>query len=87
MSPRTVAPLLDGHQDTSLGAQLRATRDRLRERAQRKDSSPPGYLPAPGGGRDPLAHRDTEKGRFFKRGGAWRETWPRDFEVFKGGES
>ncbi len=75
-------------QDMSLGAQLRATRDRLRERAQRKDSSPPGYLPPPGGGgRDPLARRGTEKGRFFKRGGAWRETWPHDFEVYRGGES
>ncbi len=70
------------HQDTSLGGRLRATRDRLRERAQRKDSSPPGYLPAPGGGRDRLAHRDTDKAEFFK--GAWRETWPHDFEVFRG---
>ncbi len=80
MSPRTVAPLLDGHQDTSLGAQLRATRDRLRERAQRKDSS----LPAspPGGGRDPLARRGTDKAEFFK--GDWRQTWPHDFEVYKG---
>ncbi len=83
MMPRTVAPLLDAHQDTSLGAQLRATRDRLRERAQRKDSSLP--APPPGGGRDRLAQRDTDKAEFFK--GAWRETWPRDFEVFKGGES
>ncbi len=69
-------------QDTSphlgLGAQLRATRDRHRERAQRKDSSPP----APGGGRDRLAHRDTDKAEFFK--GDWRQTWPRDFEVFRG---
>jgi len=65
-------------QDMSLGAQLRAARDRLRERAQRKDSSPP----APGGGRDPLARRDTDKARFFK--GDWRQTWPRDFEVHKG---
>ncbi len=80
MSPRTVAPLLDGHQDTSLGAQLRAPRDRLRERAQRKDSS----LPAPGGSRDPLVHRDMDKAEFFKRGGNWRQTWPRDFEVYKG---
>ncbi len=80
MSPRTVAPLLGDPKDISLGlgARLRATRDRLRERAQRKDSSPP----APGGGRDPLVHRDTEKGRFFK--GDWRNTWPHDFEVGKG---
>jgi hypothetical protein len=63
-------------QDTSLGARLRGTRDRLR--AQRKDSSPP----APGGGRDPLVHRDTEKARFFR--GDWRNTWPHDFEVGKG---
>ncbi len=49
------------HQDTSLGGRLRATRDRLRERAQSKDSSPPGALPAPGGrGRDRLARNDTE---------------------------
>ncbi len=77
MSPRTVAPLIDGHRDTSLGAYLRATRARLRERAQRKDSSPP----APGEGRDPLVHRGTEKGRFFR--GDWRNTWPHDFEVYR----
>jgi hypothetical protein len=68
-------------QDTSLGAYLRATRDRLRERAQLEASSPP----APGGARDPLVHRGTEKGQFFK--GDWRQTWPHDFEVYKGGES
>ena len=47
-------------------------------------NSPPGSLP----GRDPLVHRGTDKALFF--GGAWRQTWPRDFEVFKvyeGGES
>ncbi len=59
--------------------------DRLRERAQRKDSSPP--PPAPGGGRDPLVHRGTEKGEFFKRGGDWRTTWPRDFKVYEGAQS
>jgi chromatin segregation and condensation protein Rec8/ScpA/Scc1 (kleisin family) len=36
-------------------------------------------------GRDPLVHRDTEKGRFFK--GDWRQTWPRDFKVYEGGKS
>lgn len=29
-------------------------------------------------GRDPLVHRGTDKGRFFK--GGWRQTWPRDYE-------
>ncbi len=69
-------------QDTSLGlgAQLRAI---SRDRAQRKDSSPP--PPAPGGGRDPLVHRGSDKGQFFR--GDWRTTWPHDFEVYKGGES
>jgi len=72
-------------QDTSphlgLGGRLRAI---SRKRAQRKNSSPSGSLPAPGG-RDPLVHRDTEKGRFFK--GDWRTTWPRDFKVYEGSES
>ena len=84
--PRTVAPLLDDPKDPSphlgLGGRLRAI---ARERAQRKDSSPPGSLPAPGGGRDRLAHRDTDKARFFR--GDWRQTWPHGFEVYKGSES
>jgi hypothetical protein len=68
--------LREEHQrDTSLGAYLRATRDRLRERAQLEDSSPP-----PPGGR-------SDKAEFFKRGGNWRETWPRDFKVYEGGRS
>ncbi len=36
-------------------------------------------------GRDPLVKRHTDKGRFFK--GDWRETLPRDFKVYEGGES
>jgi len=35
-------------------------------------------------GRDPLVHRGTDKEKFFK--GDWRETWPRDFKVYEGGE-
>ncbi len=54
---------------------------RRRERAQRKDTVTP---PPPPRGRDPLARRGTEKGRFFK--GDWRTTWPRDFKVREGGE-
>jgi hypothetical protein len=36
-------------------------------------------------GRDPMVKRGTEKGEFYH--GAWRETWPRDFKVYEGGES
>ena len=36
-------------------------------------------------GRDPLVHRGTDKGRFFK--GDWRQTWPHDFKVYEGGAS
>ncbi len=71
------------HQDTSphlgLGGRIQAI---ARERAQRKDSSPSGSLPAPGGGRDPLVHRGSDKGQFFK--GDWRQTWPHDFKVYRG---
>ncbi len=68
---QTLERRAEHQRDTSLGAYLRATRDRLRERAQLEDSSPP-----PPGGR-------SDKAEFFK--GDWRETWPRDFKVYEGG--
>ncbi len=36
-------------------------------------------------GRDPLVHRDSDKGKFFH--GDWRQTWPHDYRVHRGGES
>jgi len=41
--------------------------------------------PPPPPGRDPLVHRDSDKGKFFK--GDWRTTWPYDYRVHRGGES
>ena len=78
----------EAQQDTSayhgLGGELRRIRDEKRaEKNAVIAVMPPESLPR--GGRDRLVHRDTEKSRFFK--GDWRQTWPRDYKVYRGGGS
>jgi hypothetical protein len=39
----------------------------------------------PDQGRDPMVKRGTDKEEFFR--GNWREAWPRDFKVYRGGKA
>jgi hypothetical protein len=71
------------HQDTSppisnVGEVLEIARARF---GPVEDPVTPPPLP----GRDPMVKRGTDKARFFK--GDWRQTLPRDFKVYEGGES